>query len=239
MKRPRKAVRTRCGWTSMRIRLAALPQCGAHSQSSPPSNWQCTRNIRRQQRAWPATSAFVRKNFFSPTAETMRCEFSGFTAVPWIRKFRHLFVARTFSKVAGLASLRLGAVVGCKESLALVRRAMPPFPVNLGALVAAEAAVQDRMTMQAYVSEVKWFRAWLAAELQKLGVRSFPSAGNFLLANFGAKGPALFGKLERQGILLRERTKYMGPGFVRISIGTPAEMKKLLKAIRKEWKAPA
>ena len=166
-------------------------------------------------------------------------EFSGFTAVPWIRKFRHLFVARTFSKVAGLASLRLGAVVGCKESLALVRRAMPPFPVNLGALVAAEAAVQDRMTMQAYVSEVKRFRAWLAAELQKLGVRSFPSAGNFLLANFGAKGPALFGKLERQGILLRERTKDMGPGFVRISIGTPEEMKKLLRAIRKEWKAPA
>jgi histidinol-phosphate aminotransferase len=166
-------------------------------------------------------------------------EFSGFTAVPWIRKFPHLFVARTFSKVAGLASLRLGAVIACKESLALVRRAMPPFPVNLAALVAAEAAVKDRATMRVYVSEAKRFRAWLAAELQRLGVRSFPSAGNFLLANFGAKGPALFGKLERQGILLRARTKDMGPGFVRISIGTPAEMKKLLKAIRKEWKAPS
>ena len=165
-------------------------------------------------------------------------EFSGFTAVPWIRKFRHLFVARTFSKVAGLASLRLGAVIGCKESLALVRRAMPPFPVNLAALVAAEAAVKDRATMQAYVNEVKRLRPWLALELQNLGVRCFLSAGNFLLANFGPEGPALFRKLEKQGILLRERTKDMGPGFVRISIGTPAEMKELLKAIRKEWKAP-
>ena len=166
-------------------------------------------------------------------------EFSGFTAVAWIRKFCNLFVARTFSKVAGLASLRLGAVIACKESLALVRRAMPPFPVNLAAIVAAEAAVKDRATMQAYVSEVKRFRAWLAAELQKLGVRSFPSAGNFLLANFGPTGLALFRSLEKQGILLRERTKDMGPGFVRISIGTSAEMKKLLKAIRKEWKAPS
>ena len=166
-------------------------------------------------------------------------EFSGFTAVPWIRKFPHLFVARTFSKVAGLASLRLGAVIACEESLALVRRAMPPFPVNLAALVAAEAAVKDRATMRAYVHEVKRLRAWLAAELQKLGVKAYPSAGNFLLANFGASGPTLFRKLDRQGILLRERTKDMGAGFVRITIGTSSEMEKLMKAIRKEWKAPA
>ncbi len=166
-------------------------------------------------------------------------EFSAFTAVPWIRKFSHLFVARTFSKVAGLASLRLGAVIAREESLALVRRAMPPFPVNLAALVAAEAAVKDRATMRAYVNEVKRLRGWLAAELQKLGVKTYPSAGNFLLANFGQSGPALFRKLEKQGILLRERTKDMGPGFVRITIGTSAEMKKLLEAIRKGLKAPA
>jgi histidinol-phosphate aminotransferase len=165
-------------------------------------------------------------------------EFSAFTALPWIRKFPHLFVARTFSKVAGLASLRLGAVIAGKESLALVRRAMPPFPVNLAALVAAEAAVNDRATMRAYVSEVKRLRAWLATELQELGVKTYPSAGNFLLANFGASGPALFRKLETQRILLRERTKDMGPGFVRITIGTSSEMRKLMAAIRKEWKAP-
>ena len=99
-------------------------------------------------------------------------EFSDFTAVPWIRKFPHLFVAKTFSKVAGLASLRLGAVIACEESLALVRRAMPPFPVNLAALVAAEAAVKDGATMRAYVSEVKRVRAWLATEVQELSVHT-------------------------------------------------------------------
>jgi histidinol-phosphate aminotransferase len=166
-------------------------------------------------------------------------EFSGFTAMPWIRKYAQLFVAKTFSKVAGLAALRLGAVIGCEESLALVRRAMPPFPVNLAALVATEAAVADRTTMQRYVNGVKRLRAWFAAELEKFGVKTYPSAGNFLLANFGPSGPALFQKLEKQGILLRERSKDIGPGFVRITIGTQSEMRRLLKAIRKEWKTPA
>jgi histidinol-phosphate aminotransferase len=166
-------------------------------------------------------------------------EFSGFTAMPWIRKYPQLFVAKTFSKVAGLASLRLGAVVACEESLALVRRAMPPFPVNLAALVAAEAALNDRETMQRYVKGVKRLRAWFAAELERLDVKTYPSAGNFLLANFGPSGPALFQRLEKQGILLRERSKDIGPGFVRITIGTQSEMQRLLKTIRKEWKTPA
>jgi histidinol-phosphate aminotransferase len=166
-------------------------------------------------------------------------EFSGFSALPWIRKNPQLFVAKTFSKVAGLAALRLGAVIACEDSLALVRRAMPPFPVNLAALVATEAAVADRATMQGYVRGVKRMRAWFAAELQKLGVKTYRSAGNFLLANFGPSGPALFQKLENQGILLRERSKDIGPGFVRVTIGTQSEMRRLLKTIRKEWKTPA
>jgi histidinol-phosphate aminotransferase len=166
-------------------------------------------------------------------------DFSGVTAVPWIPKYPQLFVAKTFSKVAGLAALRLGAVIACQESLALVRRAMPPFPVNLAALVAADAAVGDRATMMGYVREVKRLRGWFAKELKKLGVKTYPSAGNFLLANFGPDGPALFQSLEKQGILLRERSKDMGLGFVRITIGTSSEMKRLLSAIRKEWNSSA
>jgi len=165
-------------------------------------------------------------------------EFSGFTAMPWIREYPQLFVAKTFSKVAGLAALRLGAVIACEESLALVRRAMPPFPVNLAALVGVEAALNDRVTMERYVNGVKRLRAWFVAELGKLDVKAYPSAGNFLLANFGPSGPALFRKLEKQGILLRERSKDIGPGFVRITIGTQSEMRRLLKTIRKEWKTP-
>jgi len=65
-------------------------------------------------------------------------EFSGVTVVPWIRRYPQLFVVRTFSKAAGLAALRLGVVIANAESLSLLRRAMPPFPVNVAALVAAK-----------------------------------------------------------------------------------------------------
>jgi histidinol-phosphate aminotransferase len=166
-------------------------------------------------------------------------EFSGFTAVPWIRKYPQLFVARTFSKAAGLAALRLGAVIAREDSLIFLRRALPPFPVNLAALVAAEAAIDDGVTRLRYVLQTQLLRARFAAELGKLGVKTFPSAGNFLLANFRSSGPALFRKLEKQGILVRDRSKDIGPGFVRITIGTSTEMRRLLKAIRNEWKVPA
>ena len=166
-------------------------------------------------------------------------EFSGFSVVRWIQEYPQLFVARTFSKVAGLAALRLGAVIACEESLAFARRAIAPFPVNVAALVAAEAALQDGATMRRYVLEVQRLRRWFAAELARLGVRTYPSAGNFLLANFGPGGPALFQKLEKRGILLRERSKEIRPGFVRITIGTQSEMQRLVKAIRKERKTPA
>jgi histidinol-phosphate aminotransferase len=160
-------------------------------------------------------------------------EFSGATMIPWIKKYPQLFVARTFSKAAGLAALRLGAVMAREDSLALLRRAMPPFPLNIAALVAAEAAVHDRATTRRYIATVKRLRTWFALELKSLGVSVYPSAGNFLLANFGPTGPALFRKLERQGILLRDRSHDIGPGFVRISIGTEAEMRKLLASIKK------
>lgn len=163
-------------------------------------------------------------------------EFSGFSSLPWIRRYPHLFIVRTFSKAAGLAALRLGAVIAAKESLAPLRRAMPPFPVNLPALVAAEAALRERKTIARYVRNVVRLRDALASQLKRLGVVTYPSGGNFLLANFGPSGLSLFAKLERKGILLRDRSKDMGPGFVRITIGTAREMNMLTKELKSNWK---
>ena len=158
-------------------------------------------------------------------------EFAAETSVPWVRRYPHLFVARTFSKAEGLAGLRLGAVIGRRGSLALVRRAMPPYPVNIAALAAGVAAIEERKTIARYVRDVKRLRAWLTRELEQRNVRVFPSSANFLLADFGEAGPRFFRKLARQGVLVRERSKDLGPGFVRITIGTPAELRKLLKIL--------
>lgn len=160
-------------------------------------------------------------------------EFSGVTVVPWINRYPHLFVARTFSKAAGLAGLRLGAVIACAESLSILRRATAPFPVNVAALSAAEAAVGDPKTMKRYVKNILRTRAWFEKELRKLNVKTYPSAGNFLLADFGPGSSEMCAQLHAQGILLRDRAKDIGPGLVRVSIGTQKEMERLLKLIKR------
>jgi len=157
-------------------------------------------------------------------------DFSGVTCVPWIRSYLNLFIAKTFSKSAGLAGLRLGSVIAQARSLALVRRAMSPFPVNTAALAASVAAVRERRTIARYIRDTIRLRKWFASELEKRRVRVFPSACNFVLADFGAAGPALFRNLAQSGILLRER-KDLGPGFVRITIGTHAELKTMLRIV--------
>ena len=98
------------------------------------------------------------------------------------------------------------------------------------------AALRERKTIRRYVRDVQHLRLSFAKQLQKLGATTYPSGGNFLLANFGPSGPALFARLEGKGILLRDRSKDMGPGFVRITIGTPKEMHVLLQEIRRNWK---
>jgi histidinol-phosphate aminotransferase len=160
-------------------------------------------------------------------------EFSGVTVIPLIQKYPQLFVARTFSKAAGLAGLRLGAVVACAESLAILRRATAPFPVNVAAIAAGEAAVSDPQTMNRYVRNILRVRKWFEQQLHKLDVKTYPSAGNFLLVDFGLGGSEMCRCLESQGILLRDRSKDIGPGFVRVSIGTKSEMERLVRMIKR------
>jgi histidinol-phosphate aminotransferase len=164
------------------------------------------------------------------------CEFSGMTVLPWIRKHRNLAVVRTFSKAAGLAGLRLGCLLAHPEVGALMRRAAAPFPVNCAALAAAEAAVRDGRSLSRYVREVRLSRSELERGLQALGVRTFPSAANFLLADFGKHGPRLVKRLESRGILLRDRSEAFGrAGFVRITAGTRRQTRRLLRALKDLW----
>ena len=167
-------------------------------------------------------------------------EFSGLTVIPFINQYPHLFVARTFSKAAGLAGLRLGAVIANAESLAILRRATAPFPVNVAALAAAEAAVSDPKTMKQYVKNILRTRAWFEKELYKLQIKTWPSAGNFLLADFGPTGSAMCAQFQaNHGVLLRDRSKDIGPGLIRVTIGTQKEMERLLKLIQHYRKVPA
>jgi histidinol-phosphate aminotransferase len=158
-------------------------------------------------------------------------DFAGLTILPWIRRFSNLLVARTFSKSAGLAALRVGCLFGEPELLAVMRRACTPYPVNSAALVAAEAAIRDPRFLRNYTREVLQSRAMLEKGLVRLGARIYPSSANFVLADFGPVAKRLVRALERKGILVRGRRDFPREGFVRISAGTRADTRKVLRAM--------
>lgn len=163
-------------------------------------------------------------------------EFCGVTGLPWIRTRPNLVVSRTFSKAAGLAALRLGALFARADLADAMRRAFTPYPVNSVALVAAEAAVKDRRFLRRYVTQVRQSRWDLTQGLQRFGARVFPSGGNFVLADFGPGGSRLVRRLAQRRILVRDRASEFGrDGFIRITAGTPEQTKRLLDAIEEEW----
>ncbi len=158
-------------------------------------------------------------------------DFAGLTILKWIRRYPNLLVARTFSKSAGLAALRVGCLFGKPELLAAMRRACTPYPVNSAALVAAQAAIRDPGFLRNYTREVLQSRAMLEKGLVRLGARIYPSSANFVLADFGPAARSMVRALERKGILVRGRKDFTREGFVRISAGTRADTRKLLRAM--------
>jgi histidinol-phosphate aminotransferase len=159
-------------------------------------------------------------------------EFSGVTVIPWICRHANLIVTRTFSKTAGLAGLRLGCIFVNRDLAASMRKSQSPYPVNAAALVAAEAAMRDRAFIARTVREVKAGRQLLERGLARLGVRYFPSGGNFVLVCFGNRAKKIVAALDRKGILVRDRSSdFSGEGYVRITAGTPAQTRRLLREL--------
>jgi histidinol-phosphate aminotransferase len=184
-------------------------------------------SLTRILEAAPRTLVLVDEAYF---------DFSGLTVLPWIRRRPNLIVSRTFSKAAGLAALRLGALFARSDVIAAMRRAFTPYPVNSLALIAAEAAVGDDTFLRAYIRDVLESRSLLARGLEQLGARVFPSAANFVLVDFGVGGTRLAKRLARRGILVRDRaSEFERDGFMRITAGTVAQTQRLLKTIKEEW----
>ena len=156
-------------------------------------------------------------------------EFSGVTVIPWIRRHSNMIVTRTFSKTAGLAGLRLGSLFVNRDTAVIMRKAQSPYPVNVAALAAGEAAIGDRQFIVRTVREVRFGRRELERGLARLGVKWFPSGGNFLLVHFGERAKAVVAGLARKGILVRDRSSdFGGEGYVRITLGTRAQTRRLL-----------
>ena len=162
-------------------------------------------------------------------------EFSGVTALTEIERVPNLFVCRTFSKVFGMAAMRLGCLFSHAANIAFLRKAQSPYSVNSLAVEAAQAAVEDKAFVQNYVAEVLAARELLCLGLEKLGIRYVPSSANFVLGDFGKRAIEVSDALRGQAILVRDRS-YEAPGCVRITVGTRAQTRRMLAALTEVWK---
>lgn len=158
-------------------------------------------------------------------------EFCGITALPLIEEYPNLFVSRTFSKVYGLAGLRIGCLFTQPANAAFLRKGQSPYSVNAVAAAAARVAIEDQEFVTRYVTEVLAARQLTEVGLEKLHIRYFPSDGNFILMELAERAPLVVNGMRDRGILVRDRSHEI-PGTVRVTIGTRDQMDRFLVALK-------
>ncbi len=164
-------------------------------------------------------------------------EFHGESLLEYAGQVQNLFIARTFSKAYGMASLRVGVLAGAAEQIQSLRRACSPYNVNGVALACLPTALADQEYVRGYVSEVQWSRNRLEEEFQVLGIPFWPSQGNFVLARIGPAHAEFVRAMRTRGILVRDRSSDFGcDGCVRITAGWREHTERLLAGLRETLK---
>lgn len=160
-------------------------------------------------------------------------EFYGETLLPQVEKHDNLLVARTFSKVYGMAGLRLGALIGPAKQMDFLRRLCPPFNVNAVALACLEEALADQEFVSAHVAAIKQERERFQQLCSKAGLRCWPSQTNFVLVRVGPGCGEFVQAMRQRGIGIRDMSASPGcEGCVRITIGTREEMDQIAEVMK-------
>jgi histidinol-phosphate aminotransferase len=161
-------------------------------------------------------------------------EFCGVTALPLLNDYPSLFVSRTFSKVYGMAAMRLGCLFSQSGNVEFLHKAQSPYSVNTVAALAAHAAIQDRTYIEKYVTEVLAARELLYVGLEKLGIQYYESKANFVLFQAGDRSIPVRDELRNRGVLVRDRS-YEIPGCVRVTVGTRDQIRQFLAELEQIW----
>jgi histidinol-phosphate aminotransferase len=182
------------------------------------------KDLRAILRAAPNTVVVVDEAYY---------DFCGETVIPWIRKYPNLVVARTFSKAFGLAALRMGCLVANKDLAELLHRGQNPFTVNSLAMAAACEAIRHEEYVRRYADEVRANRAEFCRLLEALEIPFVPSSANFVLTRMGEHSPEIAQRLRARGILVRDWSYEPHlRGYLRITIGSTAQTRRLVKELR-------
>ena len=166
-------------------------------------------------------------------------DFSGQSFIPELDAFPNVVVGRTFSKAFGLAGLRVGVLVGGRAVLEPIRRALPVYNVNIAAVVAIQAALQDLDYIEQYVEQVNQSRTMLYEACDRLGLAYWRSAANFVLVKTGDHTAALARAAAAAGLSIRSRFKQPGcEGCIRVTTGYVEDTRRFVAVMEEALRDP-
>ena len=154
-------------------------------------------------------------------------------SLQYMKQGRKVAILRTFSKAASLAGLRVGYAVADPDCIALLNRIRAPFNVNSLAQVAALAALEDDSHILECLRMNEAGRHFLCEEFTAMGIKYVPSRANFVLVDVGRSGSDIFQRLLKEGVIVRPMSSFGMETALRVTIGTPEENRRLIKALKK------
>ena len=150
-----------------------------------------------------------------------------------VEKYPNILITRSMSKDFGLAGLRFGYIIANKENINHIKKAIKPYSVNIAAVKAALAALDDIEHLNYVVSQVKESEKLLAEGLKQLAVKIYPSDANFLLVDFGEKADFIYKKLLNAGIKVKNcgQIKHL-ENCLRITLPAVEDAKCILESLK-------
>lgn len=156
----------------------------------------------------------------------------------YVREGRNVCVLRTFSKIHGLAALRVGYGLASPELAGILQKARQPFNVNALAQAAALAAIEDETHVERTIAVNHEGRCFYEQAFAERGIEYVPSHANFILVKVG-DGDRVFSEMLRKGVIVRAMRGYKLPDYVRISIGTQRENLRCMEVLDEVMSAVA
>lgn len=152
-------------------------------------------------------------------------------SLEFIRQGKKVIVLRTFSKIYGLAGLRIGYGISTPEIIGLINRVREPFNVNLMAQEAARASLQDSEHVRRSREMVLEGREFLYKAFDRLGLNYVPTQANFIFVDVGRDCREVFVSLLKKGVIVRTGDIFGHPTFLRVTIGTREENERFISCL--------
>ena len=154
------------------------------------------------------------------------------SGLSYILEGKNVIILRTFSKIAGIAGVRVGYGIAKPELIGYLRRVVNPFTTNRLAQVAALASLDDEEHYKKVLKSNQEGKKYLYEGLKELGFSYVPTETNFIFIDLKEDADIVFEKLLKKGVIIRPGKPYGCTNFIRVTVGTPYENKKFIQAIR-------